>query len=129
MQNEKNTNLMEETQSICDRIIEVSPHIRFVGIITDNGRLVEGKKKDGIKLLVDEKHNEMLFMEVALRVRMRREFDSELGPTQFTISRRDKVVIMSFPFDDDIVYISAEKGVDLAKLPFMILQVMEVQCN
>jgi len=61
---------------------------------------VAGGMKKGLKSLEDTKQDEMMFMEIALRVRMRHEFDKEFGKTLFSLSYRDKVIIISFPASD-----------------------------
>jgi len=59
-------------------------------------------------------------MEVALRTRMRREFDQQLGTVNFSLSHRNNVIILSFPYGDEILYVSAETGLDLGRFPFKI---------
>lgn len=99
--------------------------IRFVGIINARGKLLAGGLRDGLKSLEDAKDDEMLFTEVALRARMRKEFDSQLGKVRFAMSVRDKVIIMSFPIDDhDILYVSANPDADYGKLSGMILKML-----
>ena len=68
----------------------------------------------------------MMFMELALRVRMRHEFDQEFGEVHFSMSYRDRVIVMSFPLtNDDVLLISCEKSIDFGKLPFQILKLIE----
>ena len=55
-----------------------------------------GGMKSGLESLEDAKQDEMMFMELALRVRMRHEFDQELGAVHFSLSYREKVIVMSF---------------------------------
>lgn len=88
------------------------------------GKLIAGGERNGVKLLVSKDRHEMLFMEVALRIRMRHEFDVDLGPVNFTISHRDKVVVMSIPYKDKILYVSAENDIDLYKIPHKILEII-----
>lgn len=88
------------------------------------GKLIAGGERKGVELLVDKEKHEMLFMEVALRIRMRHEFDLNLGPVNFTISHRDKVVVMSIPYKDKILHISAENDIDLCKTPHKILEII-----
>src|SRR2546428_11793810 len=85
---------LDELESICEKILEINPSIRFVGIISDKGRLLAGRKKDGIEFHVNERDHEMLFMGLALKERMRREFDEELGHVEYTVSHRARCVIM-----------------------------------
>ena len=100
--------------------------MRFVGVINERGKLLAGGLKEGLKSLEDPKDDEMLFMELALRVRMRKEFDKQLGPVKFAMSFREKVVIMSFPLpDSNILYVSADPGLDYGKIPPKILKILQ----
>jgi len=102
-------------EKICAKIQKLDKRIRFVG----------GAKK-GVKLLVDQKDQEMLFMEVALRIRMRHEFNLKLGPVNFTISNRKNIVLMSIPLmNNELLYLSARKGFDLAKTPIKIVRILK----
>ena len=116
-------------EKLCDQIKNLDSKIRFVGVISEMGKIIAGGPKEGTKLLVDEREHEMLFLEVALRIRMRHEFNRQLGPVNFTISHRDKVVVMSMPFDDKIMYVSADKELNLSKVPFSILEIMRRKDN
>jgi hypothetical protein len=82
--------------------------------------MVEGKTP-----LEDTKKVEMLYMELALRVRMRQEFDAELGSVKFAMSYRDKVIVMSFPVGKEILLTSAEKDLNFSKFPFSVLKLIE----
>jgi len=66
----------------------------------------------------------MMYMELVLRAKMRREFDKVLGPVKFAMSYRDKLIIMSFPVNDNILLISVEKEVEFSQLPFKILEIV-----
>jgi len=57
---------------------------------------------------------------------MRHEFDAEFGKVHFSISYRDKVIVMSFPLsNDDVLLVSSEKDSDFSKLAFKILKLIE----
>ena len=113
-----------DAEKVCDEIKKLDSKIRFAGIINNKGRLIAGGMKDGIKPFEDPKKDEMLYMELALRIRMRREFDKELGPVKFSMSYRD-IVIMSFPLGEDVLFVTAEKEIDFYKIPFKILEIIE----
>jgi len=84
------------------------------------------KNLPGLFSLEAQKQDEMMFMELALRVRMRHEFDKEFGEVHFSMSYRDKVIVMSFPLtNDDVLLVSCEKNVDFGKIPFKILKIIE----
>ncbi|HET7336822.1 MAG TPA: DUF6659 family protein [Candidatus Nitrosotalea sp.] len=115
----------EMLESICEMILELDPGIRFAGVINNKGRLLTANAKKGIRSFITPKDQEMILMETALGVRMRKEHDSYLGPVVFTISYGDKIISMNFPLDDEILCVSAEKKINLMTVPFLILQFLE----
>ena len=110
---------------ICDKIKNLDSKIRFAGIINERGRLTAGGMKEGVEPLESEKHSEVLYMELALRVRMRKEFDSQLGKVKFSMSLRDRALAMSFPIGEDILYIYAEPDADYKELPSKIIEIIQ----
>ena len=75
---------------ICEEVKKIDTKIRFAGVINPRGRIVAGGMKEGIEPLENKKDDEMLFMELALRVRMRKKFDRQLGNVKFSMSQREK---------------------------------------
>ena len=112
-------------ETVCKNVTDLDSKIRFVGMINNKGRLIAGGMKEGKKSLEDTKDDEMLFMELVLRTKMRHEFDSQLGRVKFAMSYREKAVVMSFPAGDNVMLVSAEKEIDFAKIPFKILKILE----
>lgn len=110
---------------MCEEIRKLDPKVRFVGLINDKGHLIAGGMADGKKTLEDTKKDEMLYLELALRVKMRQEFDEELGPVRFAMSYRDKVLVMSFPLGKEVLLVSAEKELDFSKFPFSALKIIK----
>lgn len=116
---------VEELEKICQKIVKLDPKMRSARIINSRGHLIAGGMKKGLMSLEAQKQDEMMFMELALRVRMRREFDSEFGEVHFSMSYRDKVIVMSFPLaNDDVLLVSSEKDLDFGKIPFKILKII-----
>ena len=85
-----------------------------------------GGMKKGLLSLEAQKQDEMMFMELALRVRMRHEFDKEFGEVHFSMSYRNKVIVMSFPLSNDaVLLLSCEKEIDFGSIPFKVLKIIE----
>jgi hypothetical protein len=117
---------VEKLEKICQKIIKLDPKMRSARIINSRGHMVSGGMKDGLLSLEAQKQDEMMFMELSLRVRMRHEFDKEFGIVHFSMSYRDKVIVMSFPLtNDDVMLVSCEKEVDFGKISFKILKIIE----
>ena len=109
---------------LCERIKKIDPKIRFAGVINSKGRLVSGGMVSSKKPLEDIKKDEMLFMELALRVKMRSEFDDELGQVKFSLSFREKLIVMSFPLKNDVLLVSMDKRMSFDTIPFKILKLL-----
>lgn len=110
---------------ICEDIKDLDPKIRFAGVINERGRLVAGGTKEGVEPLESEKDDEMMFMELAMRVRMRKQFDKQLGEVKFALSHRAKVLAISIPIYTDVLYVVAEPDADYSKLPQKILELLD----
>lgn len=116
---------VENFEKICQDIIRLDSKVRSARFINSRGHLIAGGMKKGLLSLEAQKHDEMMFMELALRVRMRHEFDAEFGEVHFSMSYRDKVIVMSFPLiNDEVLLVSCEKDADFGQIPFKILKII-----
>ena len=110
-------------QQKCDRLLQ-EDEIRFAGLINSMGRLAAGGFKQGVAPLEDEAERQKMYMELALRVSMRKEFDYSLGPVKYSASRREKAVIVSFPINNNVMLVSAEPDVDIEKFANKIMKLI-----
>ena len=117
---------IDELEKMCQSIIALNPKIRSARFINSRGHLTAGGMKEGLLSLEAQKQDEMMFMELALRVRMRHELDVEFGEVHFSMSYRDKVIVISFPLNnDDVLLLSCEKKIDFGQVPFEVLKIIE----
>lgn len=117
------TDKADDYRRICDQVKDLDK-IRFAGIINERGRLIEGGMKNGLTTLSSTKDDEMLFMELVLRVKMRQEFDSQLGKVKFAMALRDKVLEMSFQIDKHVFFVVSDSDVDYGIMPRKILDII-----
>lgn len=81
--------------------------------------------KSGLTTFSSAKDDEMLFMELVLRVKMRQDFDTQLGKVKFAMALRDKVLEMSFPIDKQhVLFVVSESDVDFGVIPKKIIQII-----
>ena len=109
---------------ICNSILAMDSKIRFAGVINERGRLVGGGMKENVEPLENEKDDEMIFMELALRVKMRKEFDKQLGPVNFAMASRKRALAISVIINEDILYVVSEPDTDYGILPKKILEII-----
>ena len=110
--------------NLCKKIMKIDTKIRFVGIVNQDGKLIGGGMKSGIRPIGDKNDDESLYCGIVTRAKMRQKFDDVLGHVSFAMSYREKVVIMSFPVKDNLLLLSAEKEIDLSTTPFKVLDIL-----
>ena len=116
----------DEFEILCDKVFKIDNKIRSCRVINNKGKLEAGGMRGGLKALEDSKKDEMLFMELSLRVRMRHEFDEEFGPVEFSLSYRGKIIVFSFPMrDEKVLLVTTERQIDLGTVPFEILKLLK----
>lgn len=97
----------EEFLNKCCNDLLLRSEVRFAGIVNGMGRQVSGGYNKGITPLVDEEQHKMC-MGQALELSMSKDLDAPLGLTEYIISKRKKVILISIPFDGCLFLISAE---------------------
>ena len=108
----------------CTRLLQEN-EIRFAAIINDAGKLIAGGFKEGISPLEDDESKLQSFIEFVSKASIRKEYDESLGPINYLAARRDKVVLVSFPFPVSkfILLISANPSVDIEDLAKKVVDI------
>jgi len=101
--------------------ILLEPEIRFCGLIDSSGQLVVGDMKPGLVPFENDARRQKMFQELAHRVANRSGFDANLGRVKYSSSRREKVVMMSFPLGKHIILVLAEPAVNIDRLGWKII--------
>ena len=102
------------------------PEIRFVGVISNMGRLIVGDYKKGIVPIAEIDHYKMC-MEHALELFMKKDLDDILGPLDYIVSKRKNIVIITVPVNNHLVLISAEPKAKVEPIIEDILQKLNFQ--
>ena len=108
----------------CEQLLQEN-EIRFAGIINDQGKLISGGFKKGITPLEGDETKLQSFMEYVSKISIRKEFDQSLGRINYLAARRDKAVLISFPFPVTkiILLISAEPSVDIENIAKKVVDI------
>jgi len=117
---------IEDVKKKIENILE-EPEIRFCGLIDSSGELVAGDFKKGVVPLETDKQRRQMFQELAHRVANRQGFDSNLGRVKYSASRREKVVMMSFPIGRYIILIITELSINIDRFAWKIIYKLENQ--
>ena len=108
----------------CERLLQ-EDEVRFAGIINDQGILISGGFKKGLTPLEGDETKLKSFMEFVSNISIRTEFDESLGPINYLAARRDKAVLVSFPFPVSkiVLLISANPSVEIEKLAKKVVDI------
>ena len=98
--------------------------IRFAGFVNMKGDLEEGKFREDIIPFENDEEQQRIFRELALRISTRKKFDYSMGAVKYSASRREKLVMMSFPLKNTILLITAEPNVNIDRLAYKIIQIL-----
>jgi len=108
----------------CNHLLEESD-IRFAGIVNNDGKLVAGGFKEGLTPYEDDETKLQEFFKFVSKASIRKEFDESLGPINYIAARRDKAVLVSFPFPVTkiLLLISAEPTVNIESLAKKVIRI------
>ena len=106
-----------------DKII-YEKEIRFAGLINLKGELMESKFREGIIPFENDEEQQRVFRELAVRITTRKNFDHSMGAVKYSASRREKLVMMSFPLKNIFLLITAEPNVNMDRLAYKIIKIL-----
>lgn len=117
---------LEDTKTKIQDIL-TEPEIRFCGLIDSEGELLVREMKPGIIPLETDKDRRKLYQQLAHRVANRTGFDSNFGRVKFSSSRREKIVMISFPIGRYILLVTAEPSVNIDRLAWKVIYKLDHQ--
>ena len=97
---------------VCEAIFRLHDDIRYAAVVDDTGLLVAGGMRRGIDSIVDQSNEELYLVQTALRKSMRQRFDETLGKARFAYVERQKISILTFYLDKNILIVTLESNID-----------------
>jgi hypothetical protein len=98
--------------------------IRFAGFVNMQGDLVEGQFREDVVPFENDEEQKRIFRELVVRISTRKNFDFSMGAVKYSASRREKLVMMSFPLKNIILLITTEPHVNIDRLAYKIIQIL-----
>jgi hypothetical protein len=80
-----------ELDSLIKKIGKLHKKIRFVAIISKNGKILKSEMRDEVPSLLKTKNEEKFCQDVTVRRKMREEFNKTLGKVRFVNVERENV--------------------------------------
>jgi hypothetical protein len=98
-------------KEVRESIFQINKDIRFVGIISRSGKLIEGGMREGLEALDDEMHRKRWINQIAMRAEMYEMFSKFYGKTDMVYVVREKLKQLTFYRSDKIVYVTLQPSV------------------
>ena len=119
-----NDNFMKLYEEKCNKLLK-EPEIRFAGIVDKEGNLITGGFKQGISPYEGDETRLQSVLEFVSKASIRKEYDKSLGPINYLAARRDKAVLVSFPFPitQILLLISAEPTANIENLAHKVVDI------
>lgn len=105
----------EVLRKVAEKIIDLDPKMRFVGMVDLKGNIVEGIMKKGKASLESQKEDEHFCMQVAERRKMREEFDKKLGKVRYVHVERENVTMLVVYTKKHTILVTVEPELDIKK--------------
>jgi hypothetical protein len=100
---------------VVEDILSLDPMMRFAAIIDLNGNISEGIMKEGKTSLKSQKEEEHFCKQVAIRRKIRKQFDKSLGPVNYVHIERRKVTQIVIYAKRKTVYVTMEPNMDIRR--------------
>jgi len=111
----KKSNSKANLLPIVESILKLDPMMRFAAIIDLKGNISEAIMKEGKTSLKSQKEEEHFCKQVAVRRKIRKQFDKSLGPVNYVHIERQRVTqIVVYP-KRKTVYVTMEPNMDIAR--------------
>ena len=120
----KNDSSLKLYDEKCSILLK-EPEIRFAGIVDKDGKLISGGFKVGIKPHEGDETKLHSFLQIVSNFSIRKDYDESLGPINYLAARRDKAVLVSFPFpiSQILLLISAEPSANNENLAKKVVEI------
>lgn len=105
---------MPDLTEVVKKIIDLSPKMRFVGIIDLRGNIVEGIMKKGKTSLESQREQEHFCQQIAERRRMRGGFNRSLGKVTYVHVERERVSQLVVYAQRRTIFVTVEPDMPIA---------------
>jgi hypothetical protein len=97
---------------LCEQVFRLHDDMRYAAVIDDTGLLIAGGMRKGLDSMTERDNDELYLTQTALRKSMREKFDNTMGKARFAYVKREKISMLTFYMDKNILIVSIEPNVD-----------------
>ncbi len=113
-------------EGLCKTVLNLSKDALAAILVDEKGRVKEMEVCDECTFVeIKPARRAALFEDLALRQMMRREFDNEVGQEEYTLTKRIKMIVISFPISDLLLIVATQPFIDTYHICKKILKTIQ----
>lgn len=109
-----------------NEIFDLDESIRFVGMCSNQGRLLDVKYRNEIMPLLSDRELLYSIVKSVERINTRKESEGKLGPALYSVTAYANVKRATIPADGDLLFVSFERNGNEFKILNKILKQIEI---
>ena len=118
-----------ELDSLIKKIGKLHKKIRFVAIISKNGKILKTEMRDEVPSLLKTKNEEKFCQDVTIRRKMREEFDKALGKVRFVNVERENISQIVMYAKTKSLFVTVEPEISINDKTKIIYQIKKLTLN
>ena len=118
-----------ELDSLIKKIGKLHKKIRFVAIISKNGKILKSEMRDEVPSLLKTKNEEKFCQDVTVRRKMREEFDKSLGKVRFVNVERENISQIVMYAKTKSLFVTVEPEISVNDKTKIISQLKKITSN
>ncbi len=111
---------------VVEKILSLDAKTRFAAILDLKGNMVEGIMKGGKTSLESQREQEHFCAQVALRRKMRKEFDKTLGKVNYVHIERENVTQIVVYTKTKTIFVTVEPNLSIEKKLKIIRRIKQI---
>ena len=119
----------EVLNSLIKKIGKLHKMIRFVAIISKNGKIIKSEMRDEAPPLLKTKNEEKFCQDVTVRRKMREEFDKTLGRVRFVNVERENISQIVMYAKTKSLFVTVEPEISINDKTKIISQIKKLTAN
>ena len=118
-----------QTENIISKIFKLNKKIRFVAIISDNGKILSSEMKSDKHSLLKQGNEEKFCQDVAKRKKMRCGFDRSLGKVRYINVERENITQIVTYVNSKSIFVTIEPELTITSKESLISKIKKIVTN
>ena len=116
----------EQLQNMVNSIFKLSKKVRFIGVISDSGKILLSEMKSDTHSLLKKENEEKFCKDVVKRKKMRKEFDKSLGKVRYVNVERENISQIVTYVNSKSIFITVEPELTVDSKALLISKIKKI---